>query len=95
MYIMGQSMPLIIYAARYGFSQGDYLIGHSWRRQPNQYLEEIALFAGRRVWVVFSHNCYWCPVDEQAYIVSHLDALGKRLAEIHAPKTGAYLYDFR
>jgi len=44
---------------------------------------------------LLSHNCSWCQVDEQVYIIDQLDAMGTRLDEMYAPGAAGYLYDLR
>jgi hypothetical protein len=44
--------------------------GRASRDRPRGYLEQIeAMNAGGRLWVLLSHNCPSCRVDEYAYIV--------------------------
>jgi uncharacterized membrane protein len=89
----GAQHAFIYYAEQFGIQEGDYFLGLASRRQPDLYLEQLDGLKGNRIWFVFSHNCYWCQVDEQAYIIDRLDAMGTRLAETHAPKAAGYLYD--
>ena len=89
----GAQPAFIYYAGQFGFKEGDYLLGIASRRQPDRYLAQLNELKGRHVWLIFSHNCYWCQVDEQAYILTRLDAFGTRLAETYAPKASGYLYD--
>jgi hypothetical protein len=91
----GVQHAFIYYAEEFGFEEGDYIVGLASSRQPGLYLQQLDELRGKRTWFIFSHNCYWCPVDEQAYIVSHLDSVGHRLAEAQAPKATGYLYELR
>lgn len=89
----GAEHAFIYYAEQFGFQEGDYQIGFASRLKPVRYLEQIDGLKGSRVWFVFSHNCYWCQVDEQAYIVSQLNNMGTLLTETHAPSASGYLFD--
>jgi hypothetical protein len=86
--------PMQYYAPRYGFAEGDYVLGKIARRNPEKYREQIDALRGRpRVWVVISHPTQRRGVDEQRYVLDYLDEIGTRLDEVTAPGAGAYLYD--
>jgi hypothetical protein len=42
---------------------------------------------------VWSHNCNWCGVDEQSFILEHLDKIGRRRDELLSDASSVYLYD--
>ncbi|HXY62286.1 MAG TPA: hypothetical protein VEJ22_05075, partial [Nitrospirota bacterium] len=82
------------YAPLYGFARNDYILGSSARNDPDKYLRDIdKLKGGRRVWFVFSHNCSWCAVNEQLFILEHLDKIGLRRSEFLSDAASLYLYD--
>jgi hypothetical protein len=91
----GAQHAFIYYAEQFGIQEDDYFFAIASRRQPGRYLEQLDVLKGKRVWFVFSHNCSWCQVDEQVYIIDHLDAMGTRLDEMYAPGAAGYLYDLR
>ena len=91
----GAQHAFLYYAEQLDIRKEDYFLGSPTRGQPEGYLEQLDEFRGQRVWFVFSHNCTWCQVDEQSYIVDHLDDMGTRLAEMYAPGAAGYLYDLR
>lgn len=81
------------YAPFYGFDDDDYIVGIKSREDPDQYLDDIDRFKGNeRVWIVLSHNCTWCIVDEFRFIITHLDRVGLRRSEFVAEGAAAYLY---
>jgi hypothetical protein len=84
------------YAPQFGFVEESYWIGAYNRDHPDQYLQEIERFAGSgRVWFLFSHNCSWCAVNEEAYILAHLEQLGQRQEALTRTNASMYLYDLR
>ncbi len=81
------------YAPAFGFRPIDYLVGPRSRAEPARYLDSLdRLPRDGRTWFVFSHDCSWCKVDEEPYILRHLDRTGRRLDERHAPGAAVYLY---
>ncbi|MFN8484380.1 MAG: glycosyltransferase family 39 protein [Anaerolineae bacterium] len=71
-------------------------LGDQHRFEPAAYLKEVDRFVGEpRVWVLFSHTCDWCQVDEQPYILQHLDTVGRRLDARQVEGAALYLYDLR
>jgi hypothetical protein len=82
------------YAPFYDLQGSRTLVGAAHREEPDQYLAEISAFQGSpRVWFFFSHNCWGCMVDEEAYFVEHLDAMGSRIDEFRSTGAAVYLYD--
>jgi hypothetical protein len=82
------------YAPFYGLSRDDYLVGIASREEPDKYLQDMAQLEGRaRVWLVFSHNCWGCIVNEEAFFLEHLDAAGSKVDEFQAEGASLYLYD--
>ena len=84
------------YAPQYGLAEASHIPGGFHRTQPAEYLTEIDAHIGAgRVWVVFSHNCDHCArkVNEQQFIVQHLDGRGQRLYEHHEPGSALFLFD--
>jgi len=84
------------YAPLYGFTRSDYVMGISSRGEPAKYLEDIAkLGYNQRAWFVFSHNCSWCIVNEEEYILEYLSKIGVRRDEYLSEGASLYLYDLR
>ncbi len=82
------------YAPQYGLGTSDYVVGISSPEEPAKYLQDLDKLSSRgRVWFLFSHNCYWCVVNEEAYFLSHLDELGARVDAFKAPGASAYVYN--
>jgi hypothetical protein len=82
------------YAPLYGFTRNDYIVGLSARNDPAKYLQDIDYLKGnQRVWFVFSHNCSWCGVNEQIFIVEHLNEIGLKRSEFNSDGASVYLYD--
>lgn len=82
------------YAPFYELAGIRLVYGSRHREAPQAYLSEVDRFKGLpRVWVLFSHDCGWCQVDEQDYIVAHLDTLGMRVVEVKDEGVALYLYD--
>ncbi len=81
------------YAPSYNLD-GNYVIGIQSILNPNKYLEELdGLEKGRRIWFIFSNNCSGCIVDEQVFILEHLDKIGVRMTEYEAAGASGYLYE--
>jgi len=84
------------YAPFYGIGRGQFVPGNDNETDPNQYQIDLGGLAGQpRVWIVFSHICPNCAVNEEAEYVADLDQMGVRLAEARAEAASAYLYDLR
>jgi hypothetical protein len=82
------------YSAQYGFEDDHYIVGLMSREEPSRYIFDVDQLIGlRRAWFVFSHNCDWCLVDEQAYILAHLDEVGRQVDEFESSNASAHLYD--
>ncbi|PIU41754.1 MAG: hypothetical protein COS99_03800 [Candidatus Omnitrophica bacterium CG07_land_8_20_14_0_80_42_15] len=95
------------YAPKYGLDEENSIYGVSSRENWDKYAEDLNRLKGqKRVWVVFSHVCFWVRGDEQQFFISYLDRIGSRMFSLSIPETimkeriikfpGAvvYLYDF-
>jgi hypothetical protein len=96
----GAGHALRFYGPRYGFRDGDYVLGGCHRGDTRVYLEDVDRFRGRpRLWVVFSHAQPW--LGEREALLAYLDRLGtRRLALLALPHgrmfslpAEAFLYD--
>jgi hypothetical protein len=83
------------YRPFYGFNEREYIKGISSREEPAKYIEDIKKLKGNRVWFVFSHNCSWCIVNEQEYILDYLNKTGIKVDEFLSGGASLYLYDLR
>ena len=84
------------YAPFYGLTDNPTHWGKKWRDEPTQYRRELdALRGAGRVWIVFSHFCTWCALDEEHYFLDYIDTLGTQLDQRRAPGAALYLYDLR
>ena len=92
----GSAPAFRYYAPQLGFDEPSYLIGSYSRDNSEGYLQEIEAFAaGRRVWILITHNCSWCAVDEQAFILAYLDQIGQQKEALVLTNASLYLYDLR
>jgi hypothetical protein len=96
----GAGHALRFYGPRYGFRDGDYVLGGCHRGDTRVYLEDVDRFRGRpRLWVVFSHAQPW--LGEREALLAYLDRLGTRRLALRALPHGrmfslpaeAFLYD--
>jgi len=82
------------YAPLYGFDRHDYMVGVYARNDPDRYLQDINNLRGhQRVWVVFSHICHWCGVNEEDFFLTHLSKIGVKKDEFISDGASVYLYD--
>ena len=83
------------YAPLYGFDRGDHVVGITSRRAPDRYLDDIEkkVKGSERIWFVFTHNCSWCMVNEQDFLLQHLDAIGQKRNELTSYGASVFLYD--
>ena len=78
------------------FQNDEYIVSVVSREKPKKYLQEIEQLRGRkRVWFLFSHICYFypCKVNEETYLLQHLDKIGKKVLDYKSPGASLYLYD--
>lgn len=89
----GAEFAFRYYAPFYGLDTTVYVPGMPARHDPVKYFDEIdGLRGNHRVWFVFSHNCSWCIVNEQRFIVEYLDEIGLKKGEFITDDAAAYLY---
>jgi hypothetical protein len=82
------------YAPLYGLDRKNYVVGIFARQRPAKYLEDVdKLIGNQRVWFVFSHNCSWCKVNEQRFILGYLNEIGLKRDEFQSAGASLYLYD--
>ena len=90
----GAQYAFYYYAPMYDLEESDYVISISSRQKPKKYIQDIDKLLGKeRVWVLFSHNCSWCLVDERAFILDRFDEIGTKTDEIESINASAHLYD--
>ena len=82
------------YGPDYGLDPASYTVGKSARDEPAEYLKEITMFRGNpRFWIIFSHNCEWCVLNEKEFILYHLQRIGRELDSYSASGASVYLFD--
>lgn len=81
------------YAAMFGFQKNDYIAGTPSSERPDRYLRQIErIKGGGRFWLIFSHNCENCQVNEEEYFIEQLDKFDTRLVSFRAPGASVYSY---
>lgn len=79
------------YMRRLDFHLEDYIQGISSRDDWRKYIQDLQQLHGhRRVWLFFSH-----AYSEEAFFLSYLDSIGKRLDSFKDERASVYLYDLR
>ncbi|MFZ0613518.1 MAG: hypothetical protein WAM73_14870 [Desulfobacterales bacterium] len=92
----GARLAFKFYAPRCGLARADYSVSVKAPDEPGRYLAAIDALKGRgRVWFVFSHNCSRCLVDEEVYIIGHLNHFGHMIDSHTAEGAAVYLYDLK
>jgi hypothetical protein len=82
------------YTMRGGLPPGRVVFGSLNRDDLGQYLQEVDRLAGRRrVWLVFTHVFRRLGIDEERFLLHHLDRRGVRRDAIVGEGATAYLYD--
>jgi hypothetical protein len=82
------------YAPFYGLDAANPVYGIWARNEPEKYLADVDQLRGHeRVWFLFSHNCFWCKVNEEAYIVEHLNQIGRLKKKFSGENSALYLFD--
>ncbi len=95
-YVYYSSWPAFsFYAGKYGFDENEAVGGIRSREAPGKYILDIEKQAGKgRIWVIISHNCFWCPVNEEKFIIHNLSNRAILRDVYKAPGASVYLYDF-
>src|SRR5258706_3244082 len=93
--------PLYYYMHQYGINREDFFLGTISREDWPKYIQEIdkVIMGKRRVWFIFSHvivsrDTVWGPMNEEEYILNHLDKKGKRIENFRTTGASIYLYEF-
>jgi hypothetical protein len=82
------------YSERYGFRDGDYIVGKIGRNNWKVYDKDLDRLRGhKRVWLLFSHIWKFSGVDEEQYFLNHLGSIGTRLDAMKRKGASVYLYD--
>jgi len=90
----GANPAFEFYAPLYGLDRNNYIVGILARQHPDTYIEDVDKLKGNpRVWFLFSHNCSWCKVNEQEFILEHLNKIGVIRGGFESPGAAVYLYD--
>ncbi len=93
-YVYYSAAPSFLYYTRnLGLDESMYLVGSRNRNNPEEYLKEIRkLSDNKKVWLVFSHNCSWCKVNEETYILTFMNTIGIQEKQVIDQGASAYLY---
>ena len=89
------------YAKKYGYAEGDYIVGvedldkydgkNLSPTEANRYKNDLDKLRGnKRVWLIFSHAE---RKQENEFINTYLDKIGKRIDTFYQPGAFVYLYD--
>jgi hypothetical protein len=90
----GSEIAFRYYSERYGFREGDYIVGVESRDNWKIYENDLGRLRGhKRVWVLFSHVWKYSGVDEEQYFLNHLSSIGTRLDAMKKNGAAVYLYD--
>jgi hypothetical protein len=82
------------YAPLYGFARNDYIAALSDRNGLSRYIQDIDNLKGnQRVWFVFSHNFIRGDVNEQLFILEHLNEIGMKRSGFMDDGASVHLYD--
>jgi hypothetical protein len=82
------------YSPEYDISAGDVVYGNAHRQNPENYIAELMQLQGQeRVWLLFSHHCAICNINEDDLFLENLDQMGSRLDEYKGIGSYAVLYD--
>lgn len=83
------------YAPFYDVKEEEYVEGTISRANPSMYISDInRLRFHKRVWLIFSHNCNWCIVNEEMYFLTYLDSVGIQEKQYISSNASIYLYQF-
>jgi hypothetical protein len=85
--------PFRYYAARYGWSRENSVIGRCSRVDPRVSLDELAGLRPARLWVVFNDDRATATHDDRATILAYLEHRGRRLDDQVTIGAALYLYD--
>lgn len=81
------------YQDRYGFQNGDYIVGVNSRDNLAGYADDLDQLRGhKRVWILFSH--LYTEDHEQAFFLYYLDHIGIQRDAYKSDGAAVYLYEF-
>ena len=94
LYVYEGAVPAVTYYALRGMAEfGDLVIGDI-EEKPEKYLEELnTLPSAGTAWLIFSHVDTNDGINEERFMLRHLDSTGTRLVERQTK--GASLYQYR
>jgi hypothetical protein len=80
----GAWQAMAFYAPRYGFRDGEYVVGGCHRGNPRAYLRELDRFRGHpRLWILAAHAMP--SLQELPVIIAYLDRIGRRRESVRIP----------
>jgi hypothetical protein len=84
----------LYYAPRYGWTEGNTVMGICSRLRPAAYIDDLVRLRGRpRVWLLFVDGKAAEGYDERKLMLSYLDHVGRRLDDQVSVGASLYLYD--
>lgn len=91
----GAKPAMAFYSPGLAIPDDSLVLGRAHRADPNAYRDEVRQVTTHpSAWVVFTHNCPNCLVDEWGVILSELDARGRRVDSFETPGAAVYQYRF-
>ncbi len=86
----------LFYLPKYHLEEANYFIGGEHQENPESYLTEIDQLEKGRIWFLFTHVRENASINEEHFIVDHLDQIAEKKREYRAPGTSVslYLYEF-
>ena len=84
------------YSARYGFPDGDYIVGTKLDSDWKDCYDDLNRLRGHsRVWVLFSHVTTRLGANEETLFLQYLGQIGTQHEQFKSTGAGVYLYDLR
>lgn len=90
----GAKYAYTYYTSIFSVSADNVVIGQPSRNKPEKYISEVAQFIGQdRFWILFSHHCRLCEINEDKYILDYLARVGNKVDQFSSSGSAAYLFD--
>lgn len=94
LYLYHGSRPAFeYYKQRYGYSEGDYILGVHSKNNGSDHAKDLDKLKGKgRVWILFSHFQSKKDSVEKDFYLYYLDSMGTRLDSFESKGAVAFLY---